>query len=234
MVNYLKIHVKPYLKIIKLDILYYFLLSRFFVNRIAVTVEKDLSSLPPPGDLFREAGLRLVAITPESVRQDGENQNVMSYPTKSKSENRYAKAVNYLDKGYRGFALVRGNEVCGDIWYVGGRSDQKEAPHPDLKWLRIQCANDEVYAFDMHLYPEQRGKNMAVLLQSGALHELKRKGFKRAFGYYWAKYLPALWVHRTLQWKELGRIKVSRLLFISHYTYEPISRLNEPSVPGLA
>jgi hypothetical protein len=32
-------------------------------------------------------------------------------------------------------------------------------------------------------------------------------------GYYWADNIPALWVHRTLRWKVLERIKVTRVSF---------------------
>lgn len=232
MLNDFTMRAKPLLKIMKVDIVYYFFRNRIFINKVAVTVEKDLSALVPLSGSPVEHGPRLVEITPESL-QEGNAHRALLYPVSSKAENRHAKAIAYLNRGYRGFALARGRHVCGDIWYVsrsGLRDDGKEALHPDLEWLHIQCGHNEVYAFDMHVYPEQRGKNLAVLLQNGALHEMKKKGFTKAFGYYWADYIPALWVHRTLRWKEVSRIKVSRVFFIRQYIYQSNPPVKMPSV----
>lgn len=216
MVAYLKKRVKPFLKTIKLDVVYHFFLARFFINKVAVTVEKDLACLEPFDASSAEGGLALEEITPGSITQDEKTGRALVYPPGNDPENRYQKAVDYLNKGYRGFALARGREVCGDIWYVSGPSDDSGVLHQDLAWLGIRCERNEAYAFDMHLFPEQRGKNMAVLLQNGALHQMRKKGFVRVFGYYWADYVPALWVHRTLKWKEVRRVKVSRLLFFRY------------------
>lgn len=209
MLNNFKIHVKHILKIVKLDIVYYFLRGHIFVNKVAVTVEKDLSSLLPVEDSLAQAGVKLVAITPGSIMQDGNKEQSLIYP----NEHRLKQALSYLNRGYRGFALVRGSEVSGDIWYASARNYRKGPIHPDVKWLGIRCGDNDVYAFDMYLHPDKRGNNLANLLQNGALHEIKKNGFARVFGYYWAGNIPALWVHRTLRFKELRRIKVTRFLF---------------------
>ncbi|OGW36517.1 MAG: hypothetical protein A2010_12890 [Nitrospirae bacterium GWD2_57_9] len=211
MQHHLKDRVKPFLKLMKLDVPYYFFRGAFFINKVAVAVEKDLSALPPL-DSGHAEGLKLVAITPAALFRQA-----LIYPQQKESENRYLKALYYLKKGYRGFALAREKEVCGDMWYVDAHYGQKEPLHPDLKWLGIQCGPKETYAFDMHVYRQQRGKNLAPFLQNGGLHELQKEGFVKVYGYYWADYLPALWVHRTLRFKELKRIKVTKLLFIHHY-----------------
>jgi GNAT superfamily N-acetyltransferase len=227
----LKTRAKRLLKVIKFDILYYFLNEMVFVNKVAVTVEKDLSSLPPLEDALNGAGVKIVEITPDSILQGAESLQALIWPAENKSENRYAKALRYLRKGYRGLALVRGKEVSGDIWYVGAHNDQMRAMHPDMKWLGIRCKKNEAYAFDMHLYPGVRGKNLAALLQNGALHEMKKNGFTRAFGYYWAANLPALWVHRTLRFKELDRVNASRFLFIRRSQASRPPLVKQPSMP---
>lgn len=210
MLNEFKIYAKRILKIFKLDIVYYFFRGYVFINKVAVTVEKDLSSLLPMEDSLERAGVQLVAITPRSLMQDAKKEESLIYP----DEDRLKRALRYLNKGYQGFALVRGREVSGDIWYTSARNHQKGPVHPDMTWLGIRCGDNDAYAFDMYLHPDKRGKNMANLLQNGALHEIRKNGFARALGYYWAKNIPALWVHRTLQWKELRRVQITRFFFI--------------------
>jgi|GEM_PF-773820 len=220
MLNRLTTRVKHILKAIKLDIVYYYLRETIYINRVAVTVEKDLSSLIPLKDSLEQAGVKLVAVTPDSIMQDAKKEQSLIYP----DEDRGKWAVRYLNKGYRGFALVRGREVCGDIWYTSARNNRKGPIHPDVEWLGIRCGDNEVYAFDMYVHRDRRGNNLANLLQNGALHEIKKNGFARVFGYYWAKNIPALWVHRTLRFKELRRIKLTRLFFIYFHIDEVIDK----------
>lgn len=202
---------KPILKAVKLDTLYYFMHARIYINKVAITVEKDLSSLRPVQGLLEQAGVKLVEITPGSLMQSATTQPSLTYP----DEERQKTAMNYLKKGYRGIALVNGKEVSGDIWYTSA-SNRTTTIHPDMKWLLMNCGDNDAYAFDMYLHPGNRGKNLANLLQNGALHEIRKNGFARALGYYWADNIPALWVHRTLQWKELRRVKVTRFLCLRH------------------
>lgn len=214
MLNHLWHRTKDFLKILKLDIVYYYVKEHFYINRIAVVVGKDLSSLAPQGNPLDQAGIKLVAITPDLLAQEGKTQQTLIFP----KEERRLKALNYLRKGYRGFALVNGSEVSGYIWYVNAHHDRKASLHPDMKMLGIRCGDNDVYTFDMYLHPDRRGNNLANFIQNGALHEIKKQGFSRALGYYWADNIQALWVHRTLRWKELERIKVTRLSFL-HYSH---------------
>lgn len=205
---------KPILKAVKLDTLYYFIRARFYINKVAITVEKDLSSLRPVQGLLEQAGVKIVAITPELLMPNGKTEQSLFYPDVARQKT----AMNYLKDGYCGVALVNGKEVSGDIWYTSACNIRRTI-HPDLKWLLMKCGDNDAYAFDMYLHPGNRGKNLANLLQNGALHEIRKNGFVRALGYYWAENIPALWVHRTLQWKELRRVKVTRLLCLRH-SYE--------------
>ncbi len=176
-----------------------------FVGRVAVPVEKDVSLLKPLGDAMLKAGVEIVGISPGTF-----DKRELVYPV----PNRYLKALYYMKIGYRGYALVSGNKVVGDIWYASSKKPGCGPVHPDIDWLGIRCADKEVYAFDMFLEQMQRGKNFAPLLMNGALHEFRKNGFTKVYGYFWKDNIPAMWVHRTLQWKELPAMKTSRFLFV--------------------
>jgi GNAT superfamily N-acetyltransferase len=212
MANLLSALFKRILKAAKADRFYYFLRSNFYINKVAVPVGKDLSTLRPLQHSPAQTGIDLVTITPRSLLLNPKTSQSLIYP----DEQRLKTAMAYLGKGYRGVALVCGNEVLGDIWYTDASTHENGAVHPDLKWLRVSCGENEVYAFDMYVYPGRRGNNIANMLQNGALHEIRRNGYSRALGYFWADNIPALWVHRTLKWNELKRVKVTRLF---HYYY---------------
>jgi GNAT superfamily N-acetyltransferase len=211
----LKILTKDALKAIKVDIMYYFLREVIYINKVAITVERDLLSLMPEKDSPEQYGVKLITIASKSLIQNEKTHDALIYL----DHERKAKAMVYLDKGYRGVALVSGKEVIGDIWYTNVVNHTNGVVHPDLKWLKMKCGNKDAYAFDMYLHPGKRGKNLANLLQNRALHEIRENGYVRALGYYWAKNIPALWVHRTLQWKELRRVKVTRFLSL-RYSHE--------------
>lgn len=200
---------KAFLKTIKFDVPYFYLVYNTWINKVAVACEKDLSSLLPIDESLEQAGVKIVAVTPESLNQDPVQQQSLVYPDKE----RYKSAMDHLKHGCHGVAIVSGNEVCGDIWYASEDSYKKGIVHPDLKWLKLKCGEKDVYAFDMYLNSAKRGKNLANLLQNGALHEIRKRGYHKVFGYYWLDNFPALWVHRSLKWKELKKVKVNRFLW---------------------
>ncbi|HBA88686.1 MAG TPA: GCN5 family acetyltransferase [Geobacter sp.] len=174
-----------------------------YLNREAVPVEIDLSKLRPTADFPRPSGEEIVELTPDVL-----SRRSLSYPVRS----RELKTSDYLKRGYRGYAVVRENEVAGDIWCADATAARDGRNHPDESWLGIRCRDGEVYTFDMFVAPGNRGGNIAAALQNGALHELKKQGFTKAYGFFWSDNVPALWVHRTLRWRELTRVRVSRLL----------------------
>ncbi len=182
----------------------YLLHEIVYRNREAILVEKDLSTVQPPEDALRQAGVRIEEITQPVVAD-----HALQFPVRY----RFLKAAYYLEKGYRGFALVSGHEVLGDIWCSPPDAANGVAP-PDIEWLGIRCKDNYIYTFDMYVNPAKRGGAIAALLQIGALYELKKMGFDRAFGYFWSNNIPALWVHRMLKWSERSRIKMRRFFFI--------------------
>ncbi|MBU5614222.1 GNAT family N-acetyltransferase [Geomonas azotofigens] len=175
----------------------------FYLNRVAVPVEIALDSLRPVSDFNRPADEAVVELSAQLL---AERRLVYRF------QSRYLKALSYLGRGYRGFALVKGATVAGDIWCADSRQGGAPGNHPDEAWLGIECRCGEAYTFDMFVDPAHRGGNVAAALQNGALHLLKKRGITKAYGFFWADNLPALWVHRTLRWRELDRVRATRLL----------------------
>ena len=212
-VNHTMPSFKRILKAFYADKVYYHFKVYVYFKKTFVVVEKDLSSLPPLGDALKRAGVEAVRVTAGALAQDGSESPRLRY----RDDERRSRSFAYLRKGYRGVALVSNGEVVGDIWYCGGPKRPGNRPiHPDLKVLATSCGNHDAYGFDLYLCPEKRGKNWANLLQRAAVNEMKNDGFTRALGYYDVKNLPALWVHRTLQWTEVQRVDVMRFYFFRH------------------
>ncbi len=212
MMNHLLASIKPFLITNKFDVVYSFIRQLFFINKVAVITENDLSSLLPIDETLKKAGVKLERITSELLLPESKSKQPLVFTDKK----RQRKAIDYLEKGYHGVGLISGNEVLGDIWYTSSFNNKKRKTHPDFKFLKIECGDKEAYAFDMLLQPGKRGHNLANILQSSVLLEIKKDGYQKAFGYYWAENIPALWVHRTLQWKELKKQKVSRFIWMYH------------------
>lgn len=203
MLQYCKMRIVQVIETIRLNSIKKLLHETIYINREAVPVEISLSSLRPQEDFIRPPDEQIVEITADLL-----GRRALTYPIKS----RFLKAENYLQHGYRGYALVEGNAVSGDIWCADSRNPKAEFMHPDEGWLNIRCEAGQVYTFDMYVDPEKRGGNLAAALQNGALHELRKLGFSKAYGFFWADNVAALWVHRTLRWRELARVKATRLI----------------------
>lgn len=206
--------VKRVLKAARVDRAYSYLRDEIFFGRGAVVVEKDLASLSPMNGALRQTDLEIVAVTLDAVTAQAQAAPRLSYP----SAERHQKILRYLQRGYGGVALVRSGVVIGDIWYWSPEAARGTSVHPDLQWLPISCGKGDVYCFDLVLSPDQRGKNLANLLQAAALHHVRAAGFARALGYYWVDNLPAAWVHRTLRWREVRRAAVTRFFRLHRVT----------------
>ena len=176
-----------------------------FISRKAIIVEKDLSEATFKENLFGKEGVQFVELTSELFCN-----SKYIYPV----INRYYKALHYLSQGYAGHAIVRGNMIIGDIWYFGRKVPGGEAIyHKALDWLKIVLPDDCVYSFDIYFIPPERGKNISAALQSGAMYSLYKKGYRKAYAYYWADNVPAVWNTRVInRWQELKSLKVNRFL----------------------
>jgi len=176
-----------------------------YTKRIAVPVEMDLSGFKPSLKWPNDNSFKCIEINHEVL-----DQSDYSY----KFKNRKLKASRNIKKGLCGYGLLRNDEVIADLWYSSPTISPGSPEHKDLIWLGIAPRENYAYAFDMFLVPEMRGQNIATCFQGSFLLYLRDHGIDWAYGYYWADNLQALWVHRLLKWKELGKLKVSRFLVI--------------------
>ena len=126
---------------------------RFFWKRKATPVEMDLSIIPSPANLLRDARYQFIELKWEDLL-DGNLLFVL--PSRGR------KAPRNLKRGWRGFALVNGNEVVGDVWCITPVKSGRAVTHPDLKMLGITCSDNDAYAFDMYISPAHRGENLAA------------------------------------------------------------------------
>lgn len=172
----------------------------FYIKREAILLEKDLSEVNEDRSYLEKENLKFVELTSQTIKQ-------YEYTLKS----RYHKAVLYCKKGYQGFAIIRENRIIGDTWYYTSRLSNKPI---DIGWLGWNdWSRDDIYTFDILLVPEERGKYLSSVLQNLAMHSLKKQSYKKAYTYIWSDNIPSIWMTRvTNKWKEIGRIRVSRLV----------------------
>ena len=192
-----------------------------------IVVEKDLSDLgetdatpsPPPADLVE-------------VSVQGESGAYFSGLKRKRGPLSGARARRYLRRGFSGVAAVRDGQVVGDVWAVTRSSTRLSFVHDDLKRFGIRLAEDEAYVFDMHIEPEHRGLALSTSLLQAAWRGLRARGVVKAKGYYAVGDLPALWMHRVLGCREVGRVKLREVLGI-RWRYE-FSTAGKPEPPPRA
>ena len=168
----------------------------------AVPVEKDLSLLKPlqkiKGDEFR-----IQEVTEATFARLG-----LPYTYGSRRE----RAPGYFRNGYQSFVLIKNHRVVGDIWYVTAATAKRKPEHPHLRWFDIELGKDQVYMFDMFVDPRERGSAVTTFFLHSVLHLWKDRGYSKAYGYFVADYVPALWVHRLLGYQERPHHIVRRYL----------------------
>jgi hypothetical protein len=179
--------------------------KRVFFNRTLMPCEMDLVALPEIKKPLLENPYRFLPLTMELV-----DDSSLEFAVRSRG----LKAKCNIRKGLNAYALIKDNLVVGDIWCDCPSGLDGKVHHPDLKWLGIENQPGEVYAFDMFIDSSERGNNLAVPFMKSFLYALKERGFRKAYGYYWCDYLPALWMHRLLKFEERGRLKTWRFLFV--------------------
>lgn len=168
----------------------------------AVPVMKDLATLHPvkdPGGALP----KIIELGPENFASQG-----LHYPLRSRHE----RVERYFRLGYRSYAMVRDGVVIGDLWYVTRGTSDHEPLHPHLRWFGIDLGPDEVYMFDMQVNQEERGNSLTTWFLTSVLHRLRDSGHARAYGYFAAHNVPALWVHRLVGYKEMPHFVVRRFL----------------------
>jgi len=135
-----------------------------------------------------------------------------------------AKTQRYLRSGFRGVAALRNGQVVGSVWSVTKAESKLPWVHRDLKRLRVGLADGEAYMFDMYIEPEHRGLALSTSLFREAFRGLRARGLVKAKGYYVVDNLPALWMHRVLGYREVGRVRVRQILGLTwRYRYTPLN-----------
>jgi GNAT superfamily N-acetyltransferase len=170
-----------------------------------VLVEMDLSAREDLSRYPLDPGFDIVKINHGLL----EDKNV-TYPARSE----YFRALDYLEKGYVGYALKQGKDVVGYIWYAHIDKSNKKMNHPDVNRFGISDEKDCAYMFSMYLKPNVRGKNLATYLQRVVFHHLRAAGILKAYGTYGKQNISALWIHRMLKWKELKIFKIYQFVLI--------------------
>jgi hypothetical protein len=176
--------------------------SRFFWKRQATPVEMNLSTVRLPADIFGKSGYEFVELKLEDL-----------YTLTFSVPSRGLKSSRNLKRGWRGFALIQGNQVIGDVWCVTPTQVECPVIHSDIAMLGITCDDKDAYAFDMQISPDHHGEYLAGPFQCALQATLKAEGCSKVYGYYWDDNLPARWMHRILKFKELPKRQVSRFLF---------------------
>ncbi len=167
----------------------------------AVPAFRDLATMKPERHPLSEFGCTLIEISREDPGPP------LEYALKSR---KMKVPINFAG-GFRSFVMIRENKVVGDIWYVPGSADNPR-PCDDLELLGIDIKPDEVYAFDMFVPQEARGKDLTTTFMGSVLRRLRDMGYTKAYGYYMADNVPALWIHRLIGYKEMPVVEFRRIL----------------------
>ena len=110
----------------------------FFFNKKIVPFERDLSALQTLKSSSKTQEFKFAEITAEyfggrHYRYD--------------SKNRRLRVTKNFKKGYQGFAIVKADEIVGDIWYCTREGSGCAFRHPDLEWLEwvgVRLGEDDV------------------------------------------------------------------------------------------
>lgn len=215
MANIVRVRLRQFIESVRAEGITPVFGKMFFVGKVILPSVKELDVLPPLKLQVKHERVKFIEITSGSFDSSSYN-----FPSKS----RMLRVSKNFSKGYQGFAIVRENDILGDIWYCPGPSSRPAQKHPDLDWFAwfgVELGDHDVYMFEMYVKPQERGGGIVSYLHWNALNALKGRGFHRVYGYCAADNIPALWVHRTLGYKELGRLRMHRLLTVTfRYTKE--------------
>ena len=127
-----------------------FISDRFYLNREIIVTSKDLEKELDFSKIPEIGSLKFLEVSKENI----DNYN-FDYPMMS----RKYLAERYIKMGYKGFYLLEGDTVLGDIWYCVPHKNTSYPEHRDLQDYQISLLTGEVYMFDMHILQDKRGKN---------------------------------------------------------------------------
>jgi GNAT superfamily N-acetyltransferase len=169
-------------------------------------VEKDIAAFEPKGSASSSVAGEIFEVSAEAGQE-----RYLSGLRRASGSLGTAKARRYFRDGYRGVAVQRDGQVVGAVWSVTRSDSTLSWVHDDLRRLRIGLSDGEAYMFDMYIEPEHRGLALSTALFRAAYGGLRSRGIVKVKGYYALDNLPALWMHRVMGYREVGRVKVTEL-----------------------
>lgn len=209
MLNMIKMRLGQIADAVKADGWSSLLKQAVFFRRSAIVVEKDLAEVVERPKPLANAGLTLLEIDKHTLAS-GTYSFAVPY--------RYMKALHFLEQGCGGFAIARNNVIVGDFWYWAAEAtNDPTVLHEDLQRFGFNTwKKSEVYTFDIFVAPSERKNGVSAAFQNNAMISLRSKGFTKAYGFYFADNLPAIFCTRmTNRWRELRVVHVSRFFMFS-------------------
>lgn len=189
--------------------------QQVFYKRVAVPILVDLSKMEVFKNPFPDQDYRFIELKRDAL-ESGSLRFLLDI--------RRLDALRNIKRGLRGFALVNADGVViGDIWCQSPNDKRTPVDHPDLKMLKITCTERDVYALDMFIPSDYRGKKLAVPLHRSMQFALRQEGWQKLYAYYWDDNLASKWTHWMLKCAELPKIQVSRFFFLkkTHPVVQP-------------
>lgn len=209
MLNVLKMRLAQIVDSVRTDGWSSLLRQAVFLRRTAIIVEKDLSEVVERPEPLASSKLKLLEI----------DKDMLSSGTyRFAVRHRYLKALRYLEHGHGGFVIARDNVIVGDMWYcVSEATEDPSVLHVDLQRFGFKTwRRSDVYTFDIFVAPAERKHGVSAAFQNNAMLALRSKGYTKAYGYYFADNIPAIWCARvTNKWKEVRAARVSRFLMFT-------------------
>jgi ribosomal protein S18 acetylase RimI-like enzyme len=176
----------------------------FYLNREAIIIEKDLSSLSTQMSYKMPSNMQFLEIS---------KHNFEEINPKYFFKSRYLKALKNLDDGYSSFAVMKGDEVIGDIWFASITYSRQSTIHSDLKLYEIDIGEKDVYLYDLYTKHEERKNFVGFFLLDAVFHSFRERGFEKVYGYVFADNPPALLIYKEFSLKHLKKVKMRRFLF---------------------
>ncbi len=204
MINPLFIKINQLIERLKTDGAKSIIKETIFINRKAVTFVKDLSDFKTIVDTNKNSNVTIKKISRGDIKLE------YKFPNKS----RYLKTISNVKKGYETFVFIRNNEIIGDCWFAISLEADKKLLHPDIKLFGIKPVQKSAYMFDMYVKPEERGTAVTNSILKYAYSNFTERGITKVYTYVMADNTPAIWMVRTLGFKELGKLSMFRFLFL--------------------
>lgn len=203
-------------------------------NREIVLLRVDLTN---PKNRLRERdekpGFRLHHLTPELIPR-------VEAMLQTTEPARIPNLADRLAQGMLGLVGELDGEIIGYVFYQVGSDDPGARVHPDLDWLPVSPRSNDVYTFD-YFIPESR-RGLGNLFARAVQDRQHQDGYVASYGYVYAQNRAALWLYRTIGWKEIGRVMEhklflklavvdDRLFFVRQYERAFLTRIPSRLLP---